>query len=111
VSIVSATLGIAGVNTRPLHAATVGIAGNWGSSLRPHIEQFTTRPTLQASTRLGDQAAEACWRHASYLLDYTYVLLVARSPAFPVRSDRVCQSHTVRSSCFYAKGAGAYRGF
>src|SRR5262249_23636657 len=29
-------LGIAGVNTRPLQAATVGIAGNWGSTLRPH---------------------------------------------------------------------------
>ena len=72
-SVVNATLGIAGVNTRPLHAATVGIAGNWGSGLRPQIEQLTTGPMLGAGTRLGDQAAKACWRHASYLLDYTYV--------------------------------------
>ena len=72
-SVVNATLGIAGVNTRPLHAATVGIAGNWCSGLRPHIEQLTTAPKMVAGTRLGDQAAKACWRHASFLLDYTYV--------------------------------------
>ena len=76
-SVVNATLGIAGVNTQQLHAATVGIAGSWGSGLRPHIEQLTTARELAASTRLGDQAAKTCWRHASYLLDYTYVLLVA----------------------------------
>ncbi len=35
-----AVAGIAGVNTRPLHAATLGIAGNWGSTLRPHLEQL-----------------------------------------------------------------------
>jgi hypothetical protein len=68
-----ATLGIAGVNTRPLHAATLGIAGNWGSTLRPHVNRLTSAPIRPVNARLGDQAAEACWSHASYLLDFTYL--------------------------------------
>ena len=35
-----AALGIAGVNTRPLMRAAnplIGIAGNWGSTLRPQV--------------------------------------------------------------------------
>ena len=39
-----ASVGIAGVNTHPLHAATLGIAGNWGSTLRPHLEHITAGP-------------------------------------------------------------------
>ena len=34
------SIGIAGVNTRPLMRASdpkIGIAGNWGSTLRPHV--------------------------------------------------------------------------
>jgi hypothetical protein len=72
-SVIAASVGIAGVNTRPLHAATLGIAGNWGSTLRPHLEQITACAPLVNGTRLGDRAAKACWAHACYLLDYTYV--------------------------------------
>ena len=70
---IPASVGIAGVNTRPLHAATLGIAGNWGSTLRPHLEQITIQPPSAAGTRLGDRAARTCWAYACYLLDYTYV--------------------------------------
>lgn len=68
-----ASLGITGVNTHPLHTATLGIAGNWGSALRPHLQHITARSPVATSTRLGDRAASACWAHASYLFDYTYV--------------------------------------
>lgn len=93
----NATLGIAGVNTRPLHAATVGIAGNWGSGLRPHIQQLPTAPKVAAGARLGDQAANACWRHASYLLDYTYLLLVEVIVVLRTKSVFACHSQTIRS--------------
>ena len=52
-----ASVGIAGVNTRPLHAATLGIAGNWGSTLRPHMEQIASSSPVIAGDRLGDRAA------------------------------------------------------
>jgi hypothetical protein len=68
-----ASLGIAGVNTRPLHAATLGIAGNWGSALRPHLERITSSSPMTTGSRLGDRASRACWAHACYLLDYTYL--------------------------------------
>src|SRR5260370_15166667 len=68
-----ASVGIAGVNTHPLHAATLGIAGNWGSTLRPHLEHITAHSPLAMSARLGDRAASACWTRACYLLDYTYL--------------------------------------
>ncbi|MDQ6672171.1 MAG: hypothetical protein M3069_15745 [Chloroflexota bacterium] len=74
-----ASVGIAGVNTHPLHAATLGIAGNWGSTLRPHLQHITSRSPLALSSRLGDQAARVCWSHACYLLDYTYVTCPDRS--------------------------------
>ena len=82
-----ASVGIAGVNTHPLHAATLGIAGNWGSTLRPHLEHITALPPLAMSGRLGDLAARACWTHACYLLDYTYLTC----------PDRVTQSLRYRS--------------
>ena len=53
-----ASVGIAGVNTLPLHAATLGIAGNWGSTLRPHLEHITGRAPLAMSARLGDLEAK-----------------------------------------------------
>jgi hypothetical protein len=68
----AAMLGIAGVNTHPMHAATLGIAGNWGSTLRPHLQHITTHSRPVSSTRLRDRAARACWARACYLLDYTY---------------------------------------
>jgi len=66
-------VGIAGVNTRPLHAATLGIAGNWGSTLRPHMEQIVSSSPVCTGDRLGDRAARVSWAHACYLLDYTYI--------------------------------------
>ncbi len=54
-----ASLRIAGVNTHLLHAATMGIAGDWGSTLRPHLQHITPGPQLPTSTRLGDRAARA----------------------------------------------------
>jgi hypothetical protein len=68
-----ASVGIAGVNTHPLHAATLGIAGNWGSALRPHLERITSTPPGLTGSRLGDRASRACWARACYLPDYTYV--------------------------------------
>jgi hypothetical protein len=68
-----ASVGIAGVNTRPLHAATLGIAGSRADTLRPPPGHFTARSALATKTRLGDRAARACWARACYLVDYTYV--------------------------------------
>jgi hypothetical protein len=74
-----ATVGIAGVNTRPLQSATLGVAGNWGSTLRPYVRRIVNGAPNIGSSRLGDRAAQACWGHASYLLDYTYVMCPDRS--------------------------------
>jgi hypothetical protein len=68
-----ASVGIAGVNTRALQAATLGIAGNWGSALRPHVERITSSSLATNGVRLGDRASRACWARACYLLDYTYL--------------------------------------
>jgi hypothetical protein len=73
-----ARLGIAGVNTRPLHAATLGIAGNWGSTLRLHLGRLTERPRPVSASHLGDRAAVECWRRACLLLDYTYAVCPER---------------------------------
>lgn len=78
-----ASMGIAGVNTRPLQAASLGIAGNWGSTLRPDLERVLARPTAPLSSHLGDQAAASCWTRACFLLDYTY--LVCPDPVGGVR--------------------------
>ena len=64
--------GIAGVNTRPLHAATLGIAGNWGSTLRLHVGRVVERPRPLSTSHLGDRAAERGWAHACYFVDYTF---------------------------------------
>src|SRR3712207_6590688 len=69
-------LGIAGVNTRPLMRAAdplLGIAGNWGSTLRPHVERILAPPPPISRQRLGEQAALHAWKHACYFLDYTYL--------------------------------------
>ena len=77
ISVTAGAVGIAGVNTRPLQAAVLGIAGNWGSTLRPHLDRVVGRGDggngrPPASARLGDRAAARCWSHACYFLDYTY---------------------------------------
>jgi hypothetical protein len=69
-------LGIAGVNTRPLMRAAdplIGIAGNWGSTLRPHVARLVEPGASISKARLGDQAALHAWKHACYFLDYTYL--------------------------------------
>jgi len=98
-----ASVGIAGVNTHPLHAATLGIAGNWGSTLRSHLEHITAHSPLAMSARLGDLAASACWTRACYLLDYTYLLLVGLMFVFRATLERsMSLTHVARverSSC------------
>jgi hypothetical protein len=106
----AAMLGIAGVNTHPLHAATLGIAGNWGSTLRPHLQHITALSPLASSTRLGDRAARACWARACYLLDYTYVACpdrVTRSLRYRSGFARMCAPET-RNLPIYLDSA-AYR--
>jgi len=66
-------LGIAGVNTRPLAAAALGIAGHWGSTLRPHVAELLRAPRALAPRRLGDIVAREGHRRACFLLDYTFV--------------------------------------
>ena len=69
-------MGIAGVNTRPLMRAAdpmVGIAGNWGSTLRPHVERTLEPGASISKARLGDQAALHASKRACHFLDYTYL--------------------------------------
>src|SRR5438067_11521290 len=69
-------VGIAGVNTRPLIRAAdplIGIAGNWGSTLRPHVARVVQPGAAISTARLGDRAALHAWRRACYFLDYTYL--------------------------------------
>jgi hypothetical protein len=68
-------LGIAGVNTRPLMRAAdplIGIAGNWGSTLRPRVARLVEPGAAISRTRLGDQAALRAAERACLFLDYTY---------------------------------------
>ena len=69
----TARVGIAGVNTRPLHAATLRIAAQDGAS-RPHGSTAPASAPAAAGSRLGDRAATACWAYAAYLLDYGYLV-------------------------------------
>ena len=64
-------VGIAGINTRPLLAASLGVAGNWGSTLRPHLKTTLAARAPVARYRLGDQAAAS--QRAVFLTDYTYL--------------------------------------
>jgi hypothetical protein len=74
----TAFLGIAGVNTRPLMVASnpspkLAIAGNWGSTLRPHVERVVTPTPSLSRSRVADRAGASTWDHACYLLDYCYL--------------------------------------
>jgi hypothetical protein len=76
-----AAVGIAGVNTRPLMRAAdpmVGIAGNWGSTLRPHLERTLEPGASISKARLGDQAALHASERACLFLDYTYLACPGR---------------------------------
>jgi hypothetical protein len=64
-AISTARLGITGVNTHPLHAATLRIAGAQDGAGRQHGPTAPGAPTA-AGGRLGDRAATACWAHAAY---------------------------------------------
>ena len=74
----TAHVGIAGVNTRQLHTATLRIAGAQNGA-----DQQCGSTALGASivggARLGDRAAAGCWTHAAYLLDYSYLVCPDRS--------------------------------
>jgi hypothetical protein len=70
----TAAVGIAGVNTRPLQAAALGIAGNWGSTLRPYLDRLVEPIQPLGGAHLGDRAASRCWARAVYLLDYAYLV-------------------------------------
>ena len=89
----TAALGIAGVNTRPLQGAALGIAGNWGSTLRRQLAQMTA-PAPSNRSNLGDRASRECWRKAVTLLDYTYLACPAPEggmrprPGFVAMTDR-----------------------
>src|SRR4051794_19285710 len=72
----TAAVGIAGVNTRPLMRAAdplIGIAGNWGSTLRPHVGRVIDPGASISKARLGDQAAIHAAKRACYFFDYTYI--------------------------------------
>jgi hypothetical protein len=73
-----ACVGIAGVNTRPLYAATLGIAGSCDGTSQPHATNVTADAPLPTS-RLGDRATSACWARASFLVDHTYVVCPDRA--------------------------------
>lgn len=96
-----AGLGIAGVNTLRLHAATLGIAGNWGTTLR-------ARSPFKSSRRLGDRAAAACWARACYFLDFTYITCPDRATrALRYRSGfaRMCAPETRTLPVYLDSGA------
>jgi hypothetical protein len=65
-------LGIDGVNTRPLMRAAdplIGIAGNWGSPLRPHLEPVLCPLPSVSRQRVGHQSALHALKYACYFLD------------------------------------------
>jgi hypothetical protein len=110
-----AALGIAGVNTRPLLRASdpmVGIAGNWGSTLRPRLDRLLEAGPALSPRRLGDRAALTAWTRACYLLDYAYLACPDRGsrrmrfrPAF----RELCAPATRRLPLYL--DSGAYREF
>src|SRR5947209_5590090 len=77
-----AVIGIAGVNMHSLADSVLGIAGHWGTTLRPRVQGIVkAKPEMLTTTTrstLGDRAREKGWNRACYLLDYTYVTCTAR---------------------------------
>jgi hypothetical protein len=74
----------------------------------------TTSSPLARGARLGDRAARACWAHACYLLDYTYLACPDRATgSLRLRSGfaRLCAPETRRlplylDSAAYREAAG-----
>jgi len=90
-----AACGIAGVNTDNIttaarkassggaglkDASTIrpvamhGIAGNLGSTVRPHLPAMLKVEEANGRGRLGDQAAATGWQHGVYFADFSYVV-------------------------------------
>lgn len=110
----SAAIGIAGVNTRPLMRAAnpmIGIAGNWSSTLRPHVARVLDPGASISKARLGDQAALHAANHACYLLDYTYVACPGGTGSMRSRPGfaSLCAPETRRLPMFL--DSAAYREF
>jgi hypothetical protein len=77
-TIAPARLGIAGVNTRTLHTATLRIGGAQEGCDKQH-QSIELTASMTPGARLGDRAAAGCWAHAAYLLDYSYLVCPDRS--------------------------------
>lgn len=65
-------MGIAGVNTRPLARASLGIAGNMSSTIRPTLVKTLDLTGIPGGNSLGDRAART-WDRACYLSDASYI--------------------------------------
>lgn len=97
-----AGFGIAGVNTRPLFQASLGIAGldrvakasvaiagNMSSTLREVARQnLLTKRTPLSKKRLGDVAAARTWERALWFPDFTYLVCTNRDGGIQWRNER-----------------------
>lgn len=90
----------------------VGIAGNWGSTLRSHLDRTLEPGASISKARLGDQAALHASKRACLFLDYTYLACPGREtgrmryrPGF----DALCAPEARRLPMFL--DSAAYREF
>lgn len=73
---------VAGVNTRQIQEASLGVAGNTGRRTRQGLADTAALRRRDAelaaisagSNRLGDRAARESWQHGVWFADYTYVV-------------------------------------
>ena len=98
-----ASVGIARREHPPAACRHIGNRPATGcSTLRPHLGRITAQAPLAMSARLGDLAARACWTHACYLLDYTYLTRArigsARSLRYRSGFARLCAPES-QASC------------
>ena len=89
----------------------IGIAGNWSSTLRPHVARVLDPGASISKARLGDQAALHASKHACYLLDYTYVACPGGTGSMRYRPGfaSLCAPETRRLPMFL--DSAAYREF
>lgn len=71
-----AAIGIAGIDSARLHGkAGLGVAGNLSSTLRPTLKQVTTASDAKfGNSTIGDRVARDSWARACYLLDASYLV-------------------------------------
>lgn len=76
-----AAIGIAGIDSARLHnKAGLGVAGNFSSTIRPTVKQVLTANDAKfGNSTIGDRIARESWSRACYLLDASY--LVCSGPA------------------------------